>query len=422
MPKYKKMIKKVILSVAILLLFISSQAFAQKDTLRTKAINVFMDCYFCDIDFFRQEVTFINYVRDRKEADVVVIGSEMETGSGGSEYTLTFIGNKKFTGVNDTLKIAMRPDATEDEERNELLKIFKLGLIRYIAHTPYATKIDFNLKEEQENNAEQKEVVDPWDYWVFRIGSYAWLNGQETSKNTNISGYITADRVTEKMKYNFAIRNNYNENRYNYNSFSYLNIKRNYSASALVVKSLGEHWSVGGYANGGTDTYTNRNLYLNAGPGIEYDLFKYSEATHRQLRFLYKIGTYYNKYIDTTIYLKTEETLFQHSLNISYEIKKPWGSISTSFWASDYLHDPKLYSTGIWAFIQWRIAKGLSFHTNFSSSIIHNQIYLPKEEASIEDLLTGKRSMPTTYSYYVSFGISYTFGSIYNNVVNPRFD
>jgi hypothetical protein len=414
---------KTIFTIALLLLsLLSVKSFSQKDTLRTKAINVFMDCYFCDIDFIRKEVTYINYVRDRKESDVVVLGSEMETGSGGTEYTLTFIGNNKFKGINDTLKVAMRPDATNDEERKAILKIFKLGLIRYIAHTPYADKIDFSLKEQTQENKEEKEVVDPWNYWVFRIGSYAWLNGQETSKNTNISGYITADRITEKMKYNFSIRNNYDENRYSYNDFNYLNIKRNYSANAIIVKSIGDHWSIGSFANGGTDTYNNKNLYLNFAPGIEYDLFKYSEATHRQLRFSYRITATYNKYIDTTIYLKIEETLLSHRLNIDYEIKKTWGSISTSFWATEYFKDPKLYSAGIWANIAWRIAKGLSFHTNFSSSIVHNQIYLPKENASIEDLLTGKRSMPTSYYYYVSFGVSYTFGSIYNNVVNPRFD
>jgi hypothetical protein len=27
----------------------------------------------------------------------------------------------------------------------------------------------------------------------------------------------------------------------------------------------------------------------------------------------------------------------------------------------------------------------------------------------------------TSYRYYSAIGVSYTFGSIYNNVVNPRF-
>jgi hypothetical protein len=32
-----------------------------------------------------------------------------------------------------------------------------------------------------------------------------------------------------------------------------------------------------------------------------------------------------------------------------------------------------------------------------------------------------QRQLATSYSYSVYFGVSYTFGSIFNNVVNPRF-
>jgi len=32
-----------------------------------------------------------------------------------------------------------------------------------------------------------------------------------------------------------------------------------------------------------------------------------------------------------------------------------------------------------------------------------------------------QRQLRTSYRYYLAVGISYTFGSIYNNVVNPRF-
>jgi hypothetical protein len=32
-----------------------------------------------------------------------------------------------------------------------------------------------------------------------------------------------------------------------------------------------------------------------------------------------------------------------------------------------------------------------------------------------------RQQLATRYSYFTSFGLTYTFGSIYNNVVNPRF-
>ncbi|MBI5325982.1 MAG: hypothetical protein HZB41_12040, partial [Ignavibacteriae bacterium] len=54
-------------------------------------------------------------------------------------------------------------------------------------------------------------------------------------------------------------------------------------------------------------------------------------------------------------------------------------------------------------------------------SMIHDQLYLPKEGATLEEILLRRKALETTYSYFVSFGLSYTFGSVYSNVVNPRF-
>jgi len=47
-------------------------------------------------------------------------------------------------------------------------------------------------------------------------------------------------------------------------------------------------------------------------------------------------------------------------------------------------------------------------------------VSLPKGDASLEEVLLGKRQLATTYGIYISAGISYSFGSIYNNVVNTR--
>jgi hypothetical protein len=41
--------------------------------------------------------------------------------------------------------------------------------------------------------------------------------------------------------------------------------------------------------------------------------------------------------------------------------------------------------------------------------------------ASLEDVLLMRKQLATSYEYYFSIGLSYTFGSIYSNVVNPRF-
>jgi len=53
--------------------------------------------------------------------------------------------------------------------------------------------------------------------------------------------------------------------------------------------------------------------------------------------------------------------------------------------------------------------------------MVHDQLSLVKGGATTEEILLHRKELETQYRYYVSFGLTYTFGSIYNNVVNPRF-
>jgi len=41
--------------------------------------------------------------------------------------------------------------------------------------------------------------------------------------------------------------------------------------------------------------------------------------------------------------------------------------------------------------------------------------------ATEEEILLEQRQLATQYDYFLSLGLRYTFGSIYSNVVNPRF-
>ena len=47
-------------------------------------------------------------------------------------------------------------------------------------------------------------------------------------------------------------------------------------------------------------------------------------------------------------------------------------------------------------------------------------IGLPKSFLSAEEILPQTRQRATNHSYYFRVGLSYRFGSIFNNVVNPR--
>jgi hypothetical protein len=110
-----------------------------------------------------------------------------------------------------------------------------------------------------------------------------------------------------------------------------------------------------------------------------------------------------------------------HSLKGTYSVIQKWGSVSISAIYRNYLHDFSLNYLALSGQLRFRITKGLSLNLYGSTSLIHDQIALPKGGATEAEILTRQRELKTNYSYYTSVGLSYTFGSIYNNVVNPRF-
>ncbi|MDD2277909.1 MAG: hypothetical protein PHS05_02480, partial [Bacteroidales bacterium] len=56
--------------VLILFTIITSPIFSQNSTVKDQAVRVFLDCSGCDSEHIRKELTIVNYVRDRKEAQV----------------------------------------------------------------------------------------------------------------------------------------------------------------------------------------------------------------------------------------------------------------------------------------------------------------------------------------------------------------
>ncbi len=136
---------------------------------------------------------------------------------------------------------------------------------------------------------------------------------------------------------------------------------------------------------------------------------------------MYSIGASLNQYNDTTVYEKIEENLGQQQLQVAYQIQEKWGSINVSLEGSNYLHDFSKNKIELDGYINIRIIKGLSFSIRGGIARIHDQLSLVKGELSEADILLQLQEMESAYNIDGSIGLTYTFGSIYNNVVNPRF-
>jgi hypothetical protein len=115
----------------------AAQAAAQSPTPSTsRLLRVFLDCDNCDEDYIRKEVTFVDYVRNREDAEVHVLVTIQSTGGGGRQWTLKYIGLGARQGQDQTLVYNSPQTATSDEIRAGFVNIFKLGLVRYAATTP----------------------------------------------------------------------------------------------------------------------------------------------------------------------------------------------------------------------------------------------------------------------------------------------
>jgi len=387
------------------------------EDLKKGAPKVYVDCDGCDIEYVKTEITFVNYVRDRKEAQVHVLITIQSTGSGGREYTLTYIGQLDCAGQDDVLKYYSNKTDTDDEVRKGLVQTLKVGLMRYVARTPIRSRIAISLLDP----VKPTSVTDPWKFWVFSLSGRGFFNGQKSILYSSMNGSFSANRVTPEWK----IRTSVSAGRY-FNKFevegetieSTLDTRR---FNGLVVRSLGEHWSVGGYFSLTSSSYSNIDIAANPAPAVEFNLFPYSQSTRRQLRFLYRLNLTAVRYQEETIYLKTRETLLSEALSVTLELKEEWGTISTSLEGSHYFHDLNKYHVNLYGEISLRLYKGLSFEVFGGGARIHDQLSLPKAGASLEDILLMRKQLATSYEYYFSVGLSYTFGSIYSNVVNPRF-
>jgi hypothetical protein len=421
MKKLKSTIS--ILLSFILIPFFSIPVMAQtnetpSDTLRKGAIKIFLDCQSCDMNYTREQISFVNFVRDVKEAQVYILVTQQSAGSGGSQFTFSYQGLETFKGMNDTLLYTSSPDETSPIVRQKKTNMLQMGLMKYVARTPLFNEIE--IKHNSELRSE--EVVDKWNNWVFSLSTEPQFRSEESDKQLNLRNGFNITKVTPDIKLELELDQEYSRRRViEEGGEDTTYITNEFQGDNLFVKSLGDHWSAGIKWNIGSSTRENYDLRTDLLPSIEYNFFPYSEATHRQLRFLYSVGIQYNNYTDSTIYNKIKENLLKQELNIAFQIQKKWGSINLALLGSNYLNDFSKNRVELNTTLNLRIFKGLSLQISGSVAHINDQVNLKKGDISDADRLLELRELSTQYRIEGGVGLTYTFGSIYNNIVNPRF-
>jgi hypothetical protein len=389
-----------------------------------EALRVYLDCSSCDLDFVRTEITFVDWVRDRHDAQVYLLVTTQGTGAGGTEYTLTLMGQEKFEGRADTLRYVSQPAEPDDAVRHGLAHMMGLGLARYVAQTPLADEIEVRRRPQAPGGppGARAQQHDRWNFWVFRLSSNVNLQGETSYRYASLSNSVTVSRTTDLWKVYLSVSTNTDNTKYQLDSVNwYVNKTHSYYYSGLVVRSVGAHWSAGLRTGANSSTYYNRDWNVSAGPAIEYDLWPYSQSTRHLLRFNYGVSLEHDRWDTLTVYQKAAETLVKHSLEVALTSIQPWGTVNLSVSGNQYLHDLRLWDYGVFGAFNLNLIRGFSLGGGFSYSRIHDQVYLPASSATQQQILTRQIQLPTKYSYFTYFGLSFTFGSIFNSIVNPRF-
>ncbi|RKU07197.1 hypothetical protein C6502_18160 [Candidatus Poribacteria bacterium] len=384
-------------------------------------LKVFVDCDRCDFDFLRREIPFVHYVRDRQLAQVHILVTDQRTGSGGREFRLQFIGQGTFAGQDGELRYTSQPDDTEDVERQGLVKTLQLGLMPYIAQTPLASQISIDYKAASAPEA-VSQPDDPWNNWIFRIGTAGEFERESQTSEYSLDVDLSAKRITEAWKIETEFELDYDEDTFSGDDDSIEAITNEAELRTHVVRSINPHWSAGAFAATGATTRENIDQQILLMPAIEYSLFRYEHADQKQLTIAYGIGLESVEYTEETIFDKLSERLLSESLLVTLELTQRWGEVELESEFSHYFHDFSKYRIDLGGEVSIRLFKGLEFVAELDVQQIHDQLYLPKGGAPLQEVILRRRELATTFEHEGRIGFRYTFGSIYNNIINTRLE
>ena len=401
----------------------------------TTVPRVFFDCRGpeCDRTYYRTEIAWVAWVRDQQDAHVHVIMTSQRTGVGGREYLLDFLGRGVYQNYEVRSRYQSLPTDTEIERLDGVALTLGLGLATFATASGYRNvvrldglapvgEVNANVDTPPEGLLSPDDVQDPWHLWVFRLNANGNFNSESSRSSRRLSAGFNASRVTPTWMQRYSGNFNQNKQEFVLGSGSlFVDSRHDWFANARVVYALAEHWSIGLNARSGRNTRNNQSLWGGIDPALEYSFFPYEDATRRSLTAFYEIGPVYREYFEETLLGKTEELLGEQALTLEFSQRQPWGNASVRVSGSAYLHDRTQNNVSLRGNLSFRITRGLDLNVGASYSRVRDQLFLSGEDLSDEERLLELQTQQTDFQKSLTFGLSYQFGSIFNNVVNNRF-
>ena len=367
-----------------------------------------------DVGYLKEEIEFVRFVGYRSAADVVLTLTSRSTGPGGVEYLFAFRGRGRFAGLDLDLTWVAGPTISTAQRNEGLIGVLLRGLVPYVAQTDAGDFVTVNYEPE---GRELNGLRDAWNYWVFEASAEGSADGEEYHYEYGFEAAFEARRVTERDRLELepniglADERDFDEE----GEVEYRRVVRTYALEGMYGRMLNRHVAVGVRASAANDEHSNLLVSARAGPVVELSLFQYREHRHRDVRLTCSLAGIRNDYYDTTVFGVTSEFLVRSEIASRVNFTQEWGEVGLSATWGNYLHDFGLNRVTIGTDVSVELGAGFEFGFKGKYAFIHDQVAVredPEEEYE----------KPTDFSYSASVGLTYTFGSVYSDVVNPAFD
>lgn len=379
----------------------------------------------CFEDYLKQRLSYFDFVRDPYLSDYTLVVVRQPSGGGGERFSLTIEKTKPTPATSDAPKplpssCTTKPGASNDDARREVLALVLRALLVELAGTPHAAEFAVTLAERTQT--ELGAVEDPWNFWVIVPSINAWGEGASGYYGVYIVGALTVRRITETSK--LRLKGSYARDLKGYRLEDGERVSGDVYGSyggALYAHSIGKHWALGATTTAKGDEWANLEVHVHGGPLIEYNVAPYTDNASRQLRFAYQVGAWANWYLEESVGDTMQEAHPYHALSVIAELNRPWGSLQCVGQLNSFIDEPELFRLSGGLNVAIRLARGLALDLNGNASWVRDQINLRGRTITNLELLLGTAEQPTDFQVNGSVGISYTFGSVHNTIVNPRF-
>jgi len=369
----------------------------------------------------------VRWIADPANANVVATLSAEALPGGGREFQIDFA-VEDIEGGNDQMVYRSASDDTLEEEIAGIATILSIGFARYATLVGFRQFVAIRTIQPlgidpDERVVDAQEVDDPWNLWVFTVGGSGRLNGTQTRKSKRLSANFSAERTTPTWKLSFTGRGSILTRDIERNDGSILSTdERDWRFNVGVTYAVADHWSLDlSSLSSKPHPRYNQNFRGDLTPGLEFSFFPYEEATRRSVTLRYTAGFTYRNYEETTVFGKLHEGVWEEDLRLRATMRQGWGEASVSLHAGHVLGDFDKHNIFLFGRLSFRVIRGLRFNASGNVSWVTDQLYVASRGVTDEEALLRLRTRSSTFNKRLNFGLSYQFGSLFNNTVNNRF-